>query len=136
MSFSVSNGRFREFRLAENHCCTYLFVCVCMYFSKSYVFKRRTRVFPKDTSSSQSMDVTDGSGPSQSMSASVGGASQGGSAVDAPLRGFTVYIVGRLSQSKSELKDLVESLGGRMVKEVSDDTTICLSSTGEFVVAL
>ena len=61
----------------------------------------------------------------KSTSASVGRASQGGSVVDAPLRGFSVYIVGRLSQYKSELKVLVESLGGRMVKEVSDDTTIC-----------
>jgi len=106
-------------------------VCVVFLFSKFYKFKRRKRVFPKDTSSTQSMDVTDSSGQSQSTSASMGGASLGGSKVDAPLRGFTVYMIGRLSRSKSELKNVVTSLGGRVVKDVSEETTICLSSKGE-----
>ena len=72
------------------------------------------------------MDLTDAPGPSGSM----GGASQG-SKVDAPLRGFTVYIIGKLSKPKPELTKRIESLGGTVVKNVAVETTICLSSQGE-----
>ena len=108
---------------------------MCVYVcSKSYKFRSGKRVFPKDSAPTQSMDVTDGPGPSQSISQSVGGASQA-SKVDGPMRGFTVYIIGRLSESKPKLTKRIESLGGRVVKEVSEETTICLSSTGKTLFA-
>lgn len=98
--------------------------------SKTYKFKSRKRVFPKDTTSSQSMDVTDSSGPSQSMGGSVGIVSQT-SKVEQPLKGFRIYIIGRLGRTKVELTHLIESLGGKVTGRVNENTTVCLSSQGE-----
>ncbi len=75
------------------------------------------------------MDITDGPGPSQVESQSVGGASQT-STVDTPLKGFTVYIIGWHSYYKENFAQTVESLGGKVVTEVTTDTTICLCSQG------
>ncbi len=52
--------------------------------------------------------------------------------VDVPLKGFTVMIIGRLSQSKPKLTQLIESLGGRVVSKVTDNTTICVSTKGQY----
>ncbi len=52
--------------------------------------------------------------------------------VEVPLKGFTVIIIGRLSQSKPKLTQLIESLGGRVVSKVTDNTTICISSEGQY----
>ena len=96
-----------------------------------YKYKAKKRMFEKamalPSSQSQSMDTTDGPGPSQSQ-ASASGGSSGGSKVEAPLRGFTVYTVGKLSKAKSALTRQIEDLGGRVVKQISQDVTICLSS--------
>ena len=56
--------------------------------------------------------------------------------VDAPLKGFTVIIIGRLSQSKPKLTQQIESLGGQVVAKVTDNTTICISNKGTFSKAL
>lgn len=80
-------------------------------------------------SQSQSMDTTDGPGPSQSSASSLGGgASGGGGKVDAPMRGFTVFVIGKLSKTKPVLTRQIEDLGGRVVSKVTDATTICVSS--------
>ena len=97
-----------------------------------YKFKARKRVFEKAMalpSQSQSMDTTDGPDPSQSQ-ASASGSSRG-SKVEAPLRGFTVYVLGKLSKAKPALTRQIEDLGGRVVKQVNQDVTICLSSQSE-----
>lgn len=93
--------------------------------SKKYKFKPRTRVFLKECTPSQSQDLTDGPGPSQSLG---GGASK--SKVH-PLKGFKVYLIGRLSQTKPQLTQQIESLGGRVVSTVSETTTICISNESE-----
>ena len=80
-------------------------------------------------SQSQSMDTTDGPGPSQSQASASG--SSCGSKVEAPLRGFTVYVLGKLSKAKSALTRQIEDLGGRVVKQINQDVTICLSSQSE-----
>ena len=51
--------------------------------------------------------------------------------MDLPLESFTVYVTGHFSKNKSELKERIISLGGRVVKFVSMETTICLSTKGE-----
>ncbi|XP_064402675.1 poly [ADP-ribose] polymerase 1-like isoform X3 [Halichondria panicea] len=100
-------------------------------FLSKYKYKARKRVFSKDSTPSQSqsftmdasMDTTDGPGPSQP--------SDSKKTVEVPLKGFTVIIIGRLSQSKPKLTQLIESLGGRVVSKVTDNTTICISSEAE-----
>ena len=70
--------------------------------------------------------------------------------METPLQGFTVFIIGRLSQSKvslphptprssalslssvqAKLTQTIEGMGGKVVSKVSEKTTICLSSQGE-----
>ena len=82
-------------------------------------------------SQSQSMDTTDGPGPSSQSQASASGSSGrsgGGSKVEAPLKGFTVFVLGKLSKPKAALTRQIEDLGGRVVKSVNQDVTICLSN--------
>ena len=100
-----------------------------------YKFKARKRVFEKamaPPSQSQSMDTTDGPGPSSQSQASASGSSSGrgggGSKVEAPLKGFTVFVLGKLSKPKAALTRQIEDLGGRVVKSVNQDVTICLSN--------
>ena len=118
----------------------FYFVTLCHLCSKKYQFESRKRVFPKDTSS-PSMSITeapgpsqatmDGPGSSQSVAAgSVGGASQT-TTVDAPLKGFQIYIIGRLSMAKPLLTQQIESLGGKVVSKVTEGATVCLSNKGE-----
>lgn len=100
------------------------------FFSAKYKFKARKRMFEKAMalpSQSQSMDTTDGPGPSQSQASG----SSGGSKVEAPLRGFTVFVLGKLSKTKPALTRQIEDLGGRVVKQINQDVTICLSSQSE-----
>ena len=102
--------------------------------SAKYKFKARKRVFEKamaPPSQSQSMDTTDGPGPSQSQASASSGGRSGGSKVETPLRGFTVYVLGKLSKTKSALTRQIEDLGGRVVKQINQDVTICLSSQSE-----
>jgi hypothetical protein len=98
---------------------------VALLCSKAYKFKRGVRVFLKECTPNRSEDVTDGPGPSSLVE----GASK--SKVQAPLKGFKVYLMGRLSQSKPVLTQQIESLGGRVVGSVSETTTICISSESE-----
>ncbi len=100
-----------------------------------YKFKARKRVFEKamaPPSRSQSMETTDGPGPSSQSQASASGSSSSrsgaGSKVESPLRGFTVFVLGKLSKTKPVLTRQIEDLGGRVVKKVNQDVTICLSS--------
>lgn len=99
-----------------------------------YKFKARKRVFEKamaPPSQSQSMDTTDGPDPSSQSQASASGSSSrggGGSKVEAPLKGFTVFVLGKLSKTKAVLTRQIEDLGGRVVKSVNQDITICLSN--------
>lgn len=79
-------------------------------------------------SQSQSVDTTDGPGPSQSQASA-----SGGSKVEAPLRGFTVLVLGKLSKTKGVLTRQIEDLGGRVVKQINQDVTICLSSKSELI---
>ncbi len=101
-----------------------IYIILFFPFSKKYKFKNRVRAFPKDATPPSSMDVVDGPSTSQSFTASGGGAS----GVEAPMKGFRVCIIGRLSKTKSELTQQIEGLGGRVVSSVSDNTTICISS--------
>ena len=94
--------------------------CPC---SGNFKFKGQQRVFIKECTSS-SQDVTDGPGPSQSLSSSSGH----GSKIKEPLKGFKVYVIGRLSQSKPVLTRQIESLGGKVVSKVNENTTICISN--------
>lgn len=115
------------------------FVTISIKFSllrAKYKFKARKRVFEKamaPPSQSQSMDTTDGPGPSQSQASASGGSRSGGSKVEAPLRGFTVLVLGKLSKTKGVLTRQIEDLGGRVVKQINQDVTICLSSKSESI---
>ena len=77
------------------------------------------------------MDTIDAPGPSQSSASQGGSASGGGVKVDAPMRGFTVIIIGKLNKSKPVLTRQIEDLGGRVVTKVTDNTTICISNESE-----
>ena len=104
------------------------------YHRAKYKYKARKRVFEKamaPPSRSQSMDTTDGPGPSQSQASASSGSKGVGSKVEAPLRGFTVYTLGKLSKTKSMLTRQIEDLGGRVVKKITQDVTICMSSQSE-----
>jgi poly [ADP-ribose] polymerase len=69
--------------------------------------------------------------------ATVAGASSGSAgattsdSVAAPLQGFTVFIIGRLSHTKAQLSHTIEDMGGKVVAKVTEKTTICISSQGE-----
>ena len=82
-------------------------------------------------SQSQSMDTTDGPGPSQSSGSSQGSGG-GGVKVDAPMRGFTVFVIGKLSSTKPVLTRQIEEMGGRVVSKVTENTTICVSNDSEW----
>ena len=85
-------------------------------------------MFLKECTPPQAQDLTDGPGPSQASASLGGGASK--SKVQ-PLKGFKVYLIGRLSQTKPQLTQQIESLGGRVVSTVSETTTICISNESE-----
>ena len=73
------------------------------------------------------MDMTDSPGPSQPSSSGRSVAK-----VESPLHGFTVFIIGRLGKSKPVLTKQVESLGGRVVSKVTENTTICISDESKY----
>ncbi len=88
-------------------------------------------MFRKDTALPQSMDVTDGPGPSQSDSGPSQCASVQGSTVYTPLQGFRVFIIGRHSQPKPVLVQQIEAMGGKVVTKIDVDVTICLATPGQ-----
>ena len=77
------------------------------------------------------MDVTGGSGPSQIMGGGTASGASQTSKVEQPLKGFRVFIIGRLSKTKVVLTQQIESLGGRVTNRVTENTTVCLSNKGE-----
>ena len=64
-------------------------------------------------------------------SGSAGGISK--DKVEVPMRGFKVFIIGRLSQSKPILTKKIEDLGGKVVSKVTENTTICISDKSKSI---
>ena len=54
--------------------------------------------------------------------------------MDVPMKGFTVFIIGKLGKTKPVMTRQIEDLGGRVVSKVTDNTTICISNDSEWVV--